>query len=174
MNHTVPVSLISFELYDENSNRLRGLVTVDLPELNYQTSEITGAGVLGQIDFPVRSHTENLETTLHFRTILKDNTDFMRHNSHDFVLRGAHELYDPKNGDRKVYPIKIVMRGLTKGLKLGKFESGSSTETELTLSLVYLKLVINDKELIEIDKLNYIHRVGSEDFMEAVRDALGL
>lgn len=168
------ISLINFECYNAG-NRLLGLATIDLPDIESMTAEISGAGIGGKIDWPVRGMFENIATTLHFRVVYEGSGQYLSQGSgHMMSLRGASEEYDASSGERKVMPIKIDLRGHSSKLGLGKLEPGTDMESELEITLDYLKVTIDGKEVLELDKFNYIYSVNGVDFLSDVRDALGL
>ena len=58
-------------------------------------------------------------------------------------------------------------------LNIGKLAVGEMTDTKTEFEVLYLKLTIDDKERIELDKFNYIYRVEGTDYLAGVRSALG-
>ena len=165
---------INFEVFVDG-NRYLGVATVDLPEVNYLTNEISGAGIAGKIEMPIRSHLENLELTLHWRSIFERPTYLLSQDTFMMSLRGAMQKYDAATGVLKVVPVRIDVRALTTGSTLGKLEPGEQTDTESKFNLDYIKITINGQDKIfEHDKFNYIHEVNGTDFLSAVRTALGL
>lgn len=164
---------INYEVYVEG-NRYLGTASVDLPEINYMTNEIKGAGVAGQIDVPVLSHIENLEITLHWRSIFERPTELLGQNAIMMSLRGAMQKYDAATGVLKPLPVRIDCRCLSAGLTLGKLEPAEQTDTESKFNLDYIKITIDGTKEFEHDKFNYIHEVGGYDYLSATRAALGL
>ena len=174
----VPFSHISFEAYNSTSRRLIGIATVELGELSFKTTDIAGAGILGSYEVAVLGHLDNIEAKITFRTLFGDATDFLSLNAHNLTLYSAYEVYDAGAGKRKTEQLKIVMRGLTKSVNLGKMESGEKSDTEITLSLDYLKITTGGKavkkKIVEIDKFNYLYVVNGIDQTSDLRSALGL
>lgn len=164
---------INYEVYVDG-NRYLGTASVDLPEINYMTNEIKGAGIAGQIDMPTRSHLENLELTLHWRSIFERPTYLLSQDTFMMSLRGAMQKYDAATGVLKVVPVRIDVRALTTGSTLGKLEPGEQTDTESKFNIDYIKITVDGAKLFEHDKFNYIHEVNGTDFLSAVRTALGL
>ena len=167
-------STINFECYDGGTDRLVGLTSVELPELSLKTTEIAGAGILGDYDAPLRGHMENLQVTLNFRVLFENATRFLNQSAQNLTLRAANETYDSGTGQRKASALKIVLRGLTQSCKLGEIKSGESSETAVVINVAYLKIEQDGKELYEFDRFNYIYNVSGVDFLTDVRDALGL
>lgn len=172
--NNIPWKEINFEVYNEG-NRLTGLATVDMPELEYLGTDIKGAGIAGEINVPTRGHLSNSEVTLHWRVLYENSLQFMAQDAAHFLsLRGAWERYDAATGTRKVSSLRVDMRGHTSKLASGKWEPGETSDTDLTLNLDYVKITCNGQKWFEHDKFNYIHEVNGTDYLSAVRTALGL
>ena len=164
---------INYEVFVEG-NRALGTASVDLPEINYLTSEIKGAGVAGQLDVPTLGHLESMEMTLHWRSIFERPTNLLAQNAIMLSLRGAMQLYDAATGILKALPVRIDARCLSAGLTLGKLEPSEQTDTESTFKIDYLKITIDGRKEFEHDAFNYIHEVDGTDYLAGVREALGL
>lgn len=170
----IQLALIQFEGYNVG-NRLLGLTTIDLPEIEIAQTDIKGAGIAGTVSFPVRGNVNNLTTTLHWLTLTEDGAKFLSQGSaHMLSLRGAQEAYDSGTGERRIVPVRLDLRTHTNKLSLGKFEVGEQTETELELMIDWLKLSIDGKEITSIDKFNYQMAVNGTDYLSDVKGALGI
>lgn len=165
--------LTNFEVYLEGT-RLLGEATVDLPELKFSTQEVSGAGITGKIDFPAVGNTDSIEVTLNWRTISEDMMKLGAQRSLDLALYGAQHIYNHSSGDLHVEQVKIELRGLNKSQTLGKFEPSSSTDSKTTLEVIYMKISIDGKKVLEIDKLNYVYFSYDKDYLADTRAALGL
>ena len=165
---------INFEVYSHN-DRLLGITNVTLPNIEFETSEIKGAGLAGTLAVPTRGHTSNLELTLQWRSIFEQPLRLLRGSSVMLSLRGAVETYDAATGELKAKAIRVDIRGLPASLNLGKFESASEMESELKLNIDYIKVVVGGQStLLEIDKENFVYSIDGNDFLGDVRNALGL
>ncbi|MDR1885746.1 MAG: phage major tail tube protein [Synergistaceae bacterium] len=51
--------------------------------------------------------------------------------------------------------------------------AGTGSDNSNELECTYIKVWIGGKEVIELDKVNYIHRVHGVDYLESVRRDLG-
>ena len=169
----IQLALINFEAYD-SGERMLGLTTIDLPELELEQTDTKGAGILGTVSWPVRGNFSNFTTTFHWLTLTETGAKFLNQKQGYLIsLRGAQEGYDAGNGERKVIPVRVDLRCHTTKLSLGKFEPGSQTETELEVMLDYVAITINGQKVLEIDKFNSRFVVNGEDVLEDVRAALG-
>lgn len=171
----IKANLINYEVYDETdgSERLLGTASVDLPELEFMSAELKGAGMAGEVNFPIIGHTNNLTVTLHWMSIHSNLTKLSAPGSHTVTCRGALQQYDSGTGNIIVSAVKITFRGLPSKATLGKFEPGEQTESENEFNINYLKMTVDGEELLEIDKLNYIYRVNGEDYLTDTRAAVG-
>lgn len=175
MANTNPIQekLVNFRVYN-NSNDLLGVATVDLPELSAMTDTVSGAGIAGEVDSPVLGHFQSMSVTLHWRTIEAAAMGLAAQKAHHLEIRGSQQRYDAGSGLYSTVPVRLVVKGTPKTTSLGSFEPGSTTDTTTELEASYLKLVIGGKEVVEIDKYNYIARFGGSDALQSVRADLGL
>ena len=60
------------------------------------------------------------------------------------------------------------------GKKPGKFDMGTTTGTANTLETSYIKVTIDGKPMVEIDKYNYVCVINGVDYLKGSREALGL
>lgn len=165
-------NLIIYEVY-YGTSRLMGTSTIDLPELNYINAEVSGAGILGDFNMVSPGMMDNLEMTLHWRTIHGDLSKLFAFKAHTLTLLGAMNNYETSEGKLKAPKVKIVVRGLPQKMTLGKFERASETESESTLNLDYIKITVAENKIFEYDKFNYVFSVNGVDYMAKTRAAVG-
>ena len=170
---SIPEKLINFKCYDDGDD-IVGTSDVVLPGLNYMTESITGAGIAGDIDSPVLGHFQSLTTTINWRTLVDENITFIAPKTYHFDFRGSVQIYDEDSGDTSTKALKVVMRARPKGLTLGNLDVGNKMGTSGEFELVYLKISVDGKEYVEIDKLSFICRIDGVDYLEKVRQDLGL
>lgn len=169
----VPQKLINYRVY-LNGNDLVGTADVDLPKMEPMTDTVKGAGVAGEIDSPVLGHYKSMDMAIKFRTLSSTAASLASPSGKLFDFRGASQVYDSGKGEFKVSPIKVLARGVSKGFEPGKIDPGKVTDTTIHLEIEYLKMTIDGKDQIELDKYNYICKFGDTDYLAEVRDALGL
>jgi P2 family phage contractile tail tube protein len=173
MINPVPERLINFRVYVGNDN-LVGVATVELPDIEAMTDTISGAGIAGEIDSPILGHFQSMATTISFRTIEEGAMKLAGQRSWDLTFRGSQQVNDAGNGTLTSVPVRLSMKGVTKRNGLGSFEVGSTTDSEVELELSYLKIFINNTEVLELDKYNFKYVVNGVDYLETVRADLGL
>lgn len=169
----IPELLTAFRAY--NSGRdLLGVVDITLPDIEQMTETIKGAGVAGETEVAVIGHTGAMTLTLNFRTQTEATFELLQPEAQQIELRGAIQAHDPATGKRSTIPVKVVTKSTPKKLALGKLDSGSMMDTNLEFDVTYIKLTHNNKEVFEIDKLNFIYIVNGTDYLVDTRTALGI
>ena len=68
----------------------------------------------------------------------------------------------------------MYVRGYPKAHPGGSFKAKEDTELENTFTVNYYKLEIDGEEIVEIDVMNNIYKVGGEDLLAERRQNLGL
>ena len=139
------------------------------------TETIKGAGIAGEIDSPTLGHFGSMTLTLNWRTITADNAGILLEpKAHSFDLRAAQQQYDAGSGAYGISPAKVVVKATPKTTNLGKLEVGTMTDTSSEFEVSYIKITVDNKEILELDKLNFIYKVNGTDYMSDARTALGI
>ena len=172
MSNILPEVVNNFNVYyGEESNQLVGVSgEVELGELEAITDTIEGAGVLGEFEDPVTGQFSDIKIKIPFSILYTDMFDLMDTTTPPMItMRGSQQCMDPTTGVTDYYAVKIVIKGKASNTNLGKLVKGKKGEPELELSAFYIKLTINDKEVIELDKLNFKFSLNGKDMLEKIR-----
>jgi len=166
----LPELLNHFSLYNEAEQMIGITGAVDLPELSMMTDTISGSGVLGEIEESATGQFESMEMTIRWSCLSKEY--FKAANTaatSQFTLRASLQCLDTDTGLTDYYPCKIVVRGKAKTLTLGSAEGGKKMECETTLEVYYIKIVIDNETVLEVDKLNFRYILNGVDMLEKIR-----
>lgn len=169
----VPEKLANFRVY-EDGNNLVGIADVTLPSFDAMTETVKGAGIAGEIDSPTIGHFGSMELGLNWRTINQHNVLLTGADGLKLDLRGAIQVRDTSTGKLVIKPVKIMVNGVSKKTELGKFEVASPNDTANTIEVDYIKIDIDGKTQLELDKYNFIFKVGDNDLLKDMRSALGM
>lgn len=169
----VPEKLIGFRVYEDGTDLL-GVADVKLPSIEAMTETVKGAGVAGEVDSPTLGHFKSMSLSLNWRVVTGDTIKLTEQRSHALDLRGAQQAYDAAKGEYKTIPLKIAVRAIPKKTELGKFEIAATSDSSNELEIVYIKISLDGKEVVEIDKYNFIAKINGVDYLADVRKALGL
>lgn len=172
-SNKIPERLVGFRVYNDN-NDLLGIATVTLPTIEAMTDTVSGAGIAGEVESPVLGHYSSITISFNWRTIEKSAMSLASPGAHSVEVRGSQQIYDASEGTYSTKPVRMTLRIATKSTNLGSFETGSTTDTEQEFEVMYLKLYVDGKAAIEIDKFNYVAKFGDTDILSSVRGDLGL
>lgn len=168
-----PDKLIGFKVYDEGNNHL-GVADVELPSLEYMTETISGAGIAGEADTPTLGQFSSMTTTINFRALDSEFGNFVLPKGRMLDYRGSIQNYESRTGEILPTPVKVTMSVLPKNYSVGSFKPASATESSAELEITYLKIFVDNEEIVEFDRFNYICKVNGEDYLEEVRKHLGM
>ena len=172
--NTLPERLTAFRVYMDGSSDLKGVADVELPKFESMKETVKGAGIAGEYDSPTLGHFGPMQLGLTWRTLEKNVLTLMRQKAQRIVCRGAFQDYDSGIGAHVVRSVRVVVQGVPIATEAGKFEVGSTSGSKSTLEVLYIKISIDDKIIVELDKLNYICIIDGVDCLKDIRKALGL
>lgn len=170
MSLQLPEVLNHFNLYNE-TEKLIGLTgEVELPEFTMINDSLDGSGVLGEIEDPVTGQFESASMKFKWSCLHKDYFKLINTTRpSQLTLRASLQCIDTGTGYTDYYPCKIVVRGKAKTVNLGSAEKGKKMECETEIEVMYIKVVVANKVLFELDKLNFVYILNGVDMLEKIR-----
>lgn len=172
-SNIIPAVLTNARVYKDGQAQL-GVATAELPDLEYMTESMSGLGIAGEVDMPVQGHFKSMTLKLKWNTTTADAIKLLEMESHHLDIRGNIQKHDAGTGKFVDEAIKVLVRATPKKVGVGKFEPGKKMDPETELEITYFKLWQGGKELVELDKLNFIFRVLGVDKMSQIRANLGM
>lgn len=169
----IPELLTAFAVY-KDGNTLMGIADVELPNLEYMTETIKGAGIAGEIEESIVGHFSAMSITVNFRTVTDSLTALSAPKYHMLEFRGSIQSQNPGTGEFKTGKLKVVTKAMPKSTQLGKLAMGSPMDSSFEGGVSYIKVMLDGKILFEIDKFNYVCIIDGVDYLSDTRDALGL
>ncbi len=169
----IPEKLIGFRVYNEGTDQI-GLADVELPEIEFLSETTSGAGIAGEVESLVLGQTKSLPLKLKWRAFNGSAASLLAPKSHLLDLRGSIQRFDAAAGTYEPQAMKVLVRASPKKSGLGKLEMGKPMDNESEFEVTYLKVWLGGKEVIEIDKMNYIFKVDGTDYLASVRANLGI
>ncbi len=170
----VPEALVNFKLYRDGSPDVLGVVDVDLPKLEKVTETIKGAAILGEYDTSIIGHTKAMDLKIKFRVINKSCTFLASEEVQQIIIRGLVQEKDTSSVKIIETGIKVIAKGVSKSIELGKLEPTKGTDTSVELNLHYLRVEADGRVLFEVDKMNFKYVVDGIDYLERARNILGI
>ncbi|MBE3586569.1 MAG: phage major tail tube protein [Thermoanaerobacter sp.] len=172
--NTVPERLTAFRVYLDGSSDLKGVADIQLPSFEAMTETVKGAGIAGEYESPTLGHFQSMKLTLNWRTVSREFLKLLRQQSQRLDCRGAIQEYDAGSGSYRIRQVRVVVQGPPAKGDLGKFETGATSDGSSEVEVLYIKIDIDGKNHLELDKLNYKFVVDGVDYLADVRRALGL
>lgn len=167
----IPEVINNYNIYDDKARKMIGISgEVELPELEAITDTVEAAGILGEVEDPVTGQFASAKIKIPFSNLYEDIFNLMdTTNPPQLTLRGSMQVMNSATGGTDYVPVKIVVRGKATTSSLGKFVKGKKGEPEIELEILYLRVMINNKTTLELDKLNSVFAVNGKDMLAKVR-----
>lgn len=162
-------------LYDKTEGRSKLLcdtVTVTYPDLELLTETLKGVGINGEIDLPTYGQLGSLEVEISHNGLSADTIKMFGQQKQELEHRWASQVLDSEKGSSEVVGKKVIIKGLPKKLGIGSIEPNKAEEPTSSFEVLYLKYIIGNQPVLEIDKLNDVFKVGNVDYSEALRNVL--
>ncbi len=169
--NVLPEVLNNFNIYNDKAKKLIGVSgEVELPELEAITDTLEGCGVLGEIEDPVTGQFSSATIKIPFAVLYESLFSILNTTKPpQLTLRASMQCMDPSTGETDYYPVKIVVRGKAKTTTMGKVVKGKKMEAEVEMEILYIKVQINNKTAIELDKLNSVFILNGTDMLAKIR-----
>ena len=169
--NVIPEVLNHFNVYNDSAKKLIGISgELELPEMEAITDTLEGSGVLGEIEDPVTGQFSSMKMKIPFAVLYEDMFSIMNTTKPpQLTLRASMQCMDPSTGETGYYPVKIVVRGKASTSIMGKVVKGKKMEPEVELEILYIKIQINNKTVLELDKLNFKYVLNGVDMLAKIR-----
>lgn len=169
----IPEKLINFSVYKDGKDWL-GLASVDLPSIDAMTETVSGAGIAGEVDSPTLGHFGSMTMTLNWRTLSRPGANLFEQKAHSLTIRGAQQVYDSQNGEYRSVGVAVTVRATPKTGALGSLAPNTATNSTNEMEITYIKIDIDGKTVLEIDKFNFKCVINGVDTLAEVRQQLGM
>ena len=165
----IPRILKNFSLFVDGRG-LAGIIdTLTLPTITVKTEEVRAGGMDAPVEHDMGM--EKLEATFSLQEFNPEVIKLVGLAAQDKQLtaRGA-----MRRDGEDVVPVVVNMTGGLKQMEPGDWKVGDMSSPTFSVALRYFKLTIAGQELIEIDKVNMIRKIGGQDQLQSIRQALGV
>ena len=170
----IPQKLADYAVYKAQSNNQLGSGDITLPSFEAMTTETTGGGILGGLEVPTPGMFGTQTLGIAFNTINPDAVSLMGSDVIKLEMFASQQSWDTARAKILNDPLKIVAWGLAKNLELGTLTRNDSTGTNFEMELLYIKIMSGGRDILELDKANYIYKINGVDAMIDIRRNLGL
>lgn len=173
----IPNCVSNYSVF-KDGRRLVGSADLTLPNIQNLSDTFKGSGIFGEIDMPVQCHFQPMTATLNWITIDDDAVFSTIQDKSSLHAWAAIQTDDP--GMHKIIHQgwRFVMGTAPKAFNLGKLEVGTKGEAVSEYELISIRVLRNDRIVVEIDKENAICRWwnGNQlvDYGQRIRQLIGL
>lgn len=164
--------VVNFAVYEDAVEYL-GMAEATLPDIEFLTEEISGAGIGGNVEEIIIGHLSAMTATLNFRTVCKSAVRLLEPRIHKLDLRVAQQQVNNRTSETEVTGLKHIMKVKPKKTALGKVAAASTADVSGEYAVSYYAMYMDGKKNTEIDPLNFICIINGYDYLAAVRKALG-
>jgi len=168
----IDVGTIDFAVY-EDSTEFIGIANSVLPDKSQKVITLTGAGIGGDVEVPIRGAYNAMEMSLAFRAYTPRIASLREQRVHIIEIRVAQQNEDRIAGQVVTEGVKHVFKVLPKSTSGGTVAPASPSDTTITFAVRYWATFFDGKLIEEWDPLNRIDVINGIDYDEPVRRALG-
>ena len=163
---------INLEIYEDSVNLL-GVAKVKLPDIAFPTVDISGAGMMGNMEVPLYGMVDAMSTTITWLTPHQDAVKLMSPKKHQLDMRVVEEYWGVEEAEVGTWADKYVMIVRPKNLSVGDVAPMAAANTSGEYAVYYYAAYRDGKQLWEVDKRNMKCVIMGKDYMADIRKALG-
>lgn len=167
-----PAATIQLEIYEDGVNYC-GAAKVTLPSIVYPCVNISGTGMMGNMEVPLYGMVDNMTMQIDWLSPTGDAVKLATPRKHQLDLRVAEEYWDTNETDVGVWPDKYVTIVRPKGFDPGSVAPMTAADSKGQYVVYYFAGYRNGRQLWEVDKRNQKFVVDGVDYWADVRKALG-
>ena len=159
-------------VYIDGTSFLGKIEEAKLPDVVATLSEHKALGMVGKIELP--NGIDKMEMSMKWNSLYGD---VLKKAANPFKAvqlqcRSSQETYTGQGRTEEV-PVVVHITGTFKKFPMGGFKQHDNVEAETTMTVTYLRLVVNGEDILEIDVMSNIYKVGGEDLLSQYRSNIG-
>ena len=171
MGYKIPTVLNNFNSYGAGHKYVGVSNEVTLPNFEYMTETIDGAGIAGEIEEAIEGAFGSLETETTFGNISREYFDFITQTG-QITYRGSMQVLNTVTQTNDFESIVVTTKGKVKAFDLGSLKKGGKGEPKVTREVTYCKIAIAGSTVLELDKYNMIWKLNGVDRLQKVRSQI--
>ena len=166
-------TVIGYRIY-EDATEFRGIAEVTLPDLEFPTTTVEGAGIAGEVEDAIMGYMKAMRTTMKFNTFGDNAMALAAPVDHNIDIREVQQSRNQTTGKVEAGVVKHVMVIRPVKVSLGTLKPSSSSDPSGEYTVSYYARYSGGKKDIELDPLGYKCMIGGVDYLEDVRTAMGM
>lgn len=165
-------TVIAYTMY-EDSTEFVGTTQITLPDMSLLTQTVSGSGIAGEVEVPIMGQMSAMEMTIQFMTKTLYTIKAATPVTHLWEFREVQQTLGASSADTSVVGVKHVIKAIPKSMSGGTLKTASTSDPDITASVVYWAEYHDGTLYSEFDPINYICYLDGTDYAEPVRTALG-
>jgi P2 family phage contractile tail tube protein len=167
----MPAKLEAMMLFNDGNSYMGQVAEVNLPKLKRKMEDWRGAGMSQAIKQDMGAEPLSMEWTCGgiMRGVL-EQYGVTTASGVQLRFAGSYRADDAEDP----IAVEVTVRGRHSEIDMGKQSPGDKTEFKVVTELAYYKLTMDGTDVIEIDALAMIEKVGGVDRQAKTRKAIGL
>lgn len=165
--------VVSYRVFEDSTEYL-GIANVTLPDIEFLTTTIQGAGIAGEVEEVIKGHIKAMRTTISFNTFGENALSLTTPVDHTIDLRAVQQDRNMTAGTVEMRKVKHVMTIKPIKVSIGKLETANTADANGEYAVSYYAQYVGGEKKIEIDPLNYKCVINGVDYLADVRTAMGL
>jgi hypothetical protein len=145
---------------------------ITLPSIEKLTDTIKGAGIMGEIDMPTYGQIGSMPLAINFRADNPNYATLSRPGAIQFEIVWVTDVFDSNNVRVGLQTHKVFCTGLNKTYNPGNVDINAPADGSVEFELTYYRKLVDGREVLLIDKLNFKHVVNGVDYAQQLRTAL--
>ena len=164
--------IINANVYINGNSMLGKAEECKLPDVVSILTEHKALGMVGKLELP--SGLDKMEATIKWNSVYGDVLKMAANpfKPVQLQIRSSQETYTGQGRSEEV-PVVVHMTGSFKKFPLGGFKQHDNVEAETALTVTYIRLVVNGEDIVEVDVLANIYKVGGVDLLAQYRSNIG-
>lgn len=169
--YEIPTLLNNFNTYASGHKYVGVSSETTLPNFEYLTETLEGAGIAGEIEEAVEGCFGSLESETSFQNIGEEYFHFLAQTG-IITYRGSMQVLNTGTQKNDYQSVVVATKGRVKSFELGTLKRGGKGEPKIVRELTYVKITINKKTVLELDKFNMIWKLNGVDRLQKVRSQI--
>ena len=167
----IPEIINNFNLYLAGRQMPGGITgEVKTPDFESMVSSTSGVGILGEYDAIAIGHYSSMVQEIPFRCINEDYWKLVNPAVPvELTLRGAIQYSERATQRARQMGMRIIYRGRCKKIVIGTVKQRGPMDSSISLELTYIKVEMDGKPRVELDKLNNVFKVNGVDMLAEIK-----
>ena len=168
--NAIPTKINKYNVYAKGNKLLGRGDEMELPKFETSGETVSGAGLLGEIEDPTVGYFTNQTMDVPFRVLDQDAVDMLdMTKAVQLEIRGAQQTTDSE-GNIVFRSMRVVVRGRANSFTPGKLKNGSTMDTAISISVLYILIELDGESMVELDKLNEGFKIRGVDQLADIKE----